>query len=144
LLVKSFESSTRAFAGSHAAQHSVSCFVWATAWPPKHEAKATAITPNARIIWIITTSLLQAIACLPCQSHPPFDGHARRLISRPYLTPAGTMFSIVVKLKSFTKHISSQWTLQNLLKERSCCCTATVRSTHPAAKNKDSWESAFV
>src|SRR5262245_51342809 len=33
LAVKSFDNSARAFAGSHAAQHSVSCLSWACALP---------------------------------------------------------------------------------------------------------------
>src|ERR1017187_9247003 len=86
LLVKSFESSTRALAGSHAAQHNVNCLAWADAWPPRHEATTTAVAPNARIVRIITTSLLsQAIACLTCQSHFALPrGRTRRLKSRDH------------------------------------------------------------
>jgi hypothetical protein len=57
---------------------------------------------------------------------PAIGGYARRLKIPPLLDAVGTMFSIIVKFKSFTKHISSQWTPQNLLHEGSCCCTATV------------------
>src|SRR5882757_1767464 len=85
LLVKSFESSTKALAGSQAAQHNVNCLVWATAWLPRHEATTAAVTPNARTVWIITTSLMsQAIACLPlpilagCECGGEIRAHQRR------------------------------------------------------------------
>src|ERR1700757_3282165 len=71
LAVKSFDSSTNAFAGSQAAQHNVNCLVWAAASPPRHEATTAAVKPNARTVWIIATSLMcrQLPAC-PCQSSP--------------------------------------------------------------------------
>jgi len=109
--VKSFESSTKALAGSHAAQHNVNCFVWATAWLPRHEAATTAVTPNTRMIWIIKTSLLsQAIACLPCQSPSAVRRRCTPDSNPAFTEAAGMMFSVVVKCQPFTKHIRSQCT----------------------------------
>jgi hypothetical protein len=64
----------------------------AGAWPPRQEATTTALAPNARIIRIITPSLLlQAIARLPCHSR-----FAVSQISPAFTEVAETLFSVIV------------------------------------------------
>src|SRR6516164_1340766 len=107
LVVKSFPSSTSALAGSQAAQHNVNCLASAAARPLRDEATTTTIAPNARIVRIITTSLLlQAIARLPC--HHTFR-RARRSV-RPFSDVTETLFSNIVKRDRFTKHLCCQAT----------------------------------
>src|SRR5580692_1423445 len=99
LAVKSFESSTNALAGSHAAQHKVSCLVSAPAGLPTHEATTTAVAPNARIIWLITQPpcCRRRLPACPADHTSPFGVYARET-SIPF--PQGIAGSCLVLLLS--------------------------------------------
>src|SRR5882757_304781 len=116
LVVKSFESSTRALAGSQAAQHNVNCLVWATAWLPRHEATTAAVTPNARTVWIITTSLMsQAIACLPLPILAVGD-RERGMFS--------ILFSFILSLNN--RDVNGRC---DIFSDPSCCCSAAANAS---------------
>jgi hypothetical protein len=99
-------------AGSHAAQHKVNCLASAGAWPAKHEATTRAVAPTERIIRIIKPSLLlQAFRppALPIRTSPCTQ------FSPAFSEVAESMFSVFVKLKTFTKHLFCQQTPRALL-----------------------------
>src|SRR5258708_11587294 len=82
---------------------------------PRHETATTAAAPNARIIWIITTSLLsQAIACSSCQSRFAVRRSCTQTECGLVQSETRPLFSIIVKSEPFTKHIECQSGASNL------------------------------
>ena len=60
--VKSFDSSTRALAGSQAAQHNVSCLVWACAAADAKPSAASSAAPRVDRVFQALHSLISCVS----------------------------------------------------------------------------------